>query len=474
MQIEKTKYVAEPYQEYITQYLLDNNFCGEFVEMGLGKTVSTLTAIDQLFFRHFDAHKVLVIAPLLVAQDTWPDEIDKWDHLHRLKYVRVLGDPKQRIAALKQEVHIYLINYDNLAWLVAHMGGYWDFDIVVCDESSRLKSHSSKRFKALREIMPFVERCWLLTGTPMGNGYIDLWSQLYLLDKGKRLGKNISTYRNSYFNKKFMGWGYELKSKKHATAISEAIADICVSMRQKDYLNLPDRLERVLKLKMTPDLKTLYKKFEREKVLELMDLLESGEKITAINAAVLTNKLLQFANGAVYDADKNYHEIHDIKIEALREILESSTGHPVLVAYQFISDKDRILKHLAAFKPEVIGAHDFTKRWNAGEIPFALAHPASAGHGLNLQAGGHIVVFFGHTWSSELRKQFIARLERKGQQCSVIVTDLVLDETMDLRVLQRQGEKVADEDYLLSQVKALIHEYGGGKLLNDTPKYDFL
>lgn len=488
----RLKYVAESYQDYTTQYMIDTPMCGAFLEMGLGKTVSTLTAIDQLFFRHFDVGRVLVVAPKLVARDTWPQEIEKWDHLHRLTYSCIVGDEKKRIKALNTKAHIHIINYDNICWLIAQLGGWWPYDMVIFDESSRLKNHASKRFKAIKEVMPFVERCVLLTGTPMGNGYIDLWAQLYLLDQGERLGVNITTYRNNYFIRSYSGWGYTIRGKKYAKAITDAIGDICVSMKQKDYLSLPDRVERTLRIRMPDTLRQQYKQFERERVLEMV---EKEDRITAVNAAVLTNKLLQFANGAVYyDVVQGWdevkekaiikretHEIHDLKIEALTEILESSTGHPVLCAYQFESDKERIKKYLGKYAPVFIDDDkNFVKKWNSGEISFGCAHPASAGHGLNLQAGGHIIVFFGHNWSSELRKQFIARLERKGQTESVIVTDIIIGDTMDERVIARQKEKESDEDFLMDQVRALIAEHGGAKgsrllqSIPEKPKYDFL
>jgi SNF2 family DNA or RNA helicase len=486
-------YVPEHYQEYTTQYIIENLKCGAFLEMGLGKTVSTLTAIDQLFFRHFDLNRVLVVAPKLVARDTWPQEIEKWEHLHRLTYsCLVHKDEKKRIKALNTKAHIHIINYDNLCWLIAQLGGWWPYDMVIFDESSRLKNHASKRFKAIKEVMPFTERVVLLTGTPMGNGYIDLWSQIYLLDKGHRLGVNISTYRNDFFKKAYSGWGYTIRGKKYAKVITDRIADICVSMKQKDYLSLPDRIERSLRVRMPDTLLQQYKQFEKERVLEMV---EKEERITAVNAAVLTNKLLQFANGAVYydvvegvdeltgkaKIRRETHEIHDLKIEALAEILESANGHSVLCAYQFESDKQRIKKYLSRYAPVFIDdERNFVKNWNAGEIDFGCAHPASAGHGLNLQAGGHIIVFFGHNWSSELRKQFIARLERKGQTESVIVTDIILAGTIDERVIERQKEKESDEDFLLEQVRALIAEHGGSKAnrllasIPDKPKYSFL
>lgn len=457
-------YVPEIYQDYTTKYIIDTPRCGAFLEMGLGKTVSTLTAIDLLYHRYFDVKKVLVLAPKLVARETWPAEIEKWDHLQRLTYSCVTGTEPQRIRALNKDALIYICNYDNLPWLTAALGGWWPFDMVVADESSRLKTHNSKRVKALKEKRPFIDRFVLLTGTPMGNGYLDLWSPMWFLDEGERLGINISTYRNNHFIRSYNGWGYTLRSEKEGERISAAISDICVSMRQKDYLSLPDRVERSYMLHMPDDLKATYKKFERERVMEMV---ESEDKITAVNAAVLTNKLLQFANGAVYDKDKQYHVVHDIKIEALAEIMESSTGHPVLVAYQFQSDKERILKALAAYDPVALDtknenrAKETIAKWNRGQIPLMLAHPQSAGLGLNLQAGGHIIVFFGHTWSNELRKQFIARLERKGQHFSVVVTDLVISGTMDERVLRRQKEKESDEAFLMEQVAALIEEYAG-------------
>lgn len=450
------KFIAEPYQQYMHRYQIDNPFCGTFAEMGLGKTVTTLNTISTLI--KYEVSKVLVVAPLLVADSVWTDEIEKWDHLRHLTTSKILGDPQDRMAGMPRytDADIYLINYDNLPWLIKQLSGHrWPFDMVVLDESSRVKNHDSLRFTALTIALPYIKRLVLLSGTPMGNGYHDLWSQLYLLDQGKRLGVNISTYRKQYFERNYSGWGYKLRDPKFKGVIMGKIGDICVSMRQKDYLSLPERIERQHIIHMPPKLARQYEEFKRDRVMEF---LETGKQITAFNAGVLYNKLLQFSNGAVYDTDHDWHEVHKLKLEALHDLVEDAAGSPVLVFYNFKSDRERIEKYCKAFKPVKLRTKEDIKQWNRGEIRMALVHPASAGHGLNLQAGGHRIIFFGHQWSSELRKQAIARLERKGQTEALILTDMIMKGTMDEQVLKALKYKDDEEVELMIAISAVIRD----------------
>lgn len=441
------------------RHQLQTPYCGTFMEMGLGKTVVTCNTIVEV--KKYEVDKVLVVAPLMVAENVWSDEIEKWDHLNHLTVSKILGDVETRTLALPRytDADVYTINYDNLPWLIKTLSGKrWPFDMVVLDESSRVKNHESLRFTALTIAQPYIKRMILLSGTPMGNGYHDLWSQLFLLDSGERLGKKITHYRKKYFERNYSGWGYQLRESKFKQHIMNAIGDICVSMRQKDYLHLPERIERKYIIHMPAALEKQYENFKRDRVMEF---LEAGKTITAVNAAVLYGKLLQFSNGAIYDneQEKSWHEVHKLKLEALHEIVEDAAGSPVLCFYSFKSDYERIMKHCKAFKPIKLETKEDIKAWNRGEIRLAVCHPASAGHGLNLQAGGHRIVFFGHQWSSELRKQAIARLERKGQQNALILTDLVLRGTMDETVLRALARKDGDEVELMKAISALISGY---------------
>lgn len=449
------QYTPLPYQAYATDCIYENSHYGMLLQMGLGKTVSTLTAIVKLF-KAREIRRVLVIAPATVAANTWPDELRKWYHLRTLSFVALTGSEKQRIAGLRENKHVYIISCDNVAWLVSYLAGSWPFDMVIADESSKFKTHNSKRTEALKIVTPFIDRFVILTGTPMSKGYIDLWSQFYFLDKGARLGKNISSFRNKWFTKDYHGWGYELRDAQAGKEITDAISDICVSMKQKDYLSLPDRITRDITLNMPDKLKQQYKEFEREKVMEII---ERDKKITALNAAALSSKLLQFANGAVYDADRDWHEVHTLKLDALEDIVDTAAGHPVLVFYEFQHDVPRIMERLKKYKPQAGVKKGDVDKWNAGNIPVWLLHPASAGHGLNLQAGGHIIVFFGHNWSGELRQQAIARLERMGQQFAVVVHNLIVRGTMDERVIARLAGKLTTEADMMDAVKVIVGEY---------------
>lgn len=398
--------------------------------MGLGKTLTTLTALSDLMILG-EVDKVLVIAPLTVAKKTWADEVDKWDHLKHLTYAKVLGSEKQRIEALQQDVDLYFINVDNVVWLTDFYGSKWPFKTVVIDELSSFKNAASKRFKAMRKIRPKIERLVGLTGTPAPNNLMDLWAQMYLLDRGERLEKTLTAYRRRYFTPDRMNghivYNYKLLEGADKK-IYDKIGDVCVSMAAKDYLNLPQRINNVVEVELSPKDLTLYKRFEREYVLALSD----GDLVAA-NAAVLSGKLIQMANGAVYNEFSDIHWIHDAKLDALERIVEDSQGQPILVFYNYQHDLDRIQHR---FKQAVILDADNIDRWNKGGIPILLAHPQSAGHGLNLQKGGHIIVWFSLTWSLEYYQQANARLDRQGQTESVIVHHLVAKGTVDEIVLK--------------------------------------
>lgn len=447
------------YQRESVNHILTHTHCALFLEMGLGKTVSTLTAVNTLLYEELDINRVLVIAPKRVAESVWTDEIGKWDHLRHLKAVRVIGTEKQRREALNRNADIYLLGRDNVEWLCHYYGSKrMPFDMLVIDELSSFKNPKAKRFKALRAVQPYFKRVVGLTGTPAPNGLIDIWSQVYLLDRGERLGKFITHYRNQYFHPgKRNGmtvFTWDLNPGAD-DLIHSRIKDICMSMSSEDYLQMPERTEVIVPIRFTPELQAKYDRFERDQVLQLA---EAGE-ITAVNAAVLANKLLQFANGAIYDEDQATHEIHDLKIQALKDIIESSNGQPVLVAWTFQHDRDRLLRDLAEFKPRQLGSADDIREWNEGKIPVLLMHPASGGHGLNLQAGGHIIVWFGQTWSLELEQQFNARLYRQGQKHAVVIHKLVAVNTMDWNVIQAQKIKDQDQSKLLAAVRKRIEKY---------------
>lgn len=444
-------YRPHSYQEYATQWILDKEKAGLLMDMGLGKTVVTLTAIQMLMRDYFDIIKVLVIAPLRVAEDTWSSETEKWDHLKYLKISKVLGSEKERIAALNTTADIYVINRENVVWLVKYYGRDWPFDMVVIDELSSFKSSKSQRFKALRKVKP--KRIVGLTGTPAPNGLMDLWSEIYLLDGGARLGKTITGYRERYFNpdKRNQNVIFSYKPKEGAKEhIYEKLKDICVSMKAEDYLKLPERIDNIIKVKLSKMAMDKYKQLEKDLLLPLKD-----SDIVANNAAVLTNKLLQMANGAVYDENGDIQGIHDEKLKALEDVIEAANGKSVLIFYSYKHDRDRLQKH---FKVKELKTSKDIKAWNSGETPIMLVHPASAGHGLNLQAGGSTIVWFGLTWSLELYQQANARLYRQGQKENVIVHHLVAKGTMDEDVMKALQNKEVGQDSLLKAVKARLNK----------------
>lgn len=462
------------YQKACVEHIIDNPFCGVFLDMGLGKTVSTLTAINYLMNDYCEVNSVLVIAPKRVTESVWQEEAEKWDHLKHLKFSKIIGNEQQRITAIKEKANVYLISRDNIAWLCSLFGGgKLPFDMVVIDELSSFKSYKSLRFKALRGARPYLKRLVGLTGTPAPNGLIDLWPQIYLMDRGVRLEKTITRYREKYFRPgKTNGsivYSYNLMEDSEYL-IHKKIDDICISMKASDYLEMPFRTDNYIKLRMPEKLKKQYQDFEKNKVLDLFaqeqEYLENADKwvdkpveINVVNAAALSNKLLQFANGAVYDEERNAHEVHNIKIDALKDIIEDSNGKSVLVAWTYQHDRDRILEALKAYKPRELKTNKDIQDWNNGKVQVMLAHPASAGHGLNLQAGGSIIVWFGQTWSLELYQQFNARLYRQGQQEHVIVHHLILEGTHDEDVISSLKNKDKKQNSLMDSIKAKIDKY---------------
>lgn len=442
------KFMPHDYQKYAIEYIKSHPITALFLDMGLGKTVTTLTAIRDLMYDAFEVKRVLVIAPLRVARDTWPDELRKWDHLKELTCSVVVGTVAERRRALQQDADIYIVNRENLAWL--YENSRLDFDMVVLDELSSFKNHQSKRFRAMKALRPKVKRIVGLTGTPSGNGLMDLWAEFRILDMGERLGRYISQYRNLYFqpDKRNGMVVYSYKPLPGAEeAIYHQISDITVSMKATDYLEMPELVSVAKEICLSETEKKRYDKLKKSLVLKLPD----GE-VTSANAASLTLKLSQMANGAIYTDDKNVVNIHDRKLEALEDLVESANGKSVLVAYWFKHDKDRIRERMEA--RELKEPQDFAD-WNAGKIPVALIHPASAGHGLNLQQGGSILIWFGLTWSLELYQQTNARLWRQGQaDKTVIIQHIVAKDTIDERILNVLKHKDGTQAALIEAVKA--------------------
>ena len=447
------KFVPHKYQEMAINKIYSTPRCGLFLDMGLGKTVITLTAIEDLIYNQFEISKVLVIAPLRVAEDTWSRESQKWDHLRDLRISKILGTPQQRRLALAREADVYITNRENVVWLTDELSGIgngWFFDMVVIDELSSFKSPKAQRFRALKKYISRSSRVVGLTGTPAPNGLIDLWSQMYLIDSGERLGKTVTGYRERYFtpNQRNQTTIFNYKLKENAEkAIMDKISDICVSMKAEDWLDMPERIDSVVNVKMTPEQKSSYEQFEKEAYMQFME----GE-VTAASAAALTNKLLQYSNGAMYTDTGEYAVTNNNKLDALADIVEASGGKPILCFYSFRHDLERILKK---FKYAVkLEDSDDIEKWNNGEIPLLLAHPASAGHGLNLQSGGNIIVWYGLTWSLELYQQANARLYRQGQEQAVIIHHLITEGTCDSRVYESLQGKANVQDELIDSLKA--------------------
>lgn len=443
------KYKPHSYQEYAIRYIETHPISALLIDMGLGKTSITLTAIRNLLFDSFEVCKVLVIAPLRVAKSTWTDEIKKWEHLSTLTYSLIVGNENERLSALNEKADIYIINRENVDWLVNKSGYKFDFDMVVIDELSSFKNHQSKRFKSLMKVRPLVKRIVGLTGTPSSNGLMDLFAEFKILDMGKRLGYFIGQYRNTYFKPDKMNGPivYSYKPLPNAeNAIYEKISDITVSMKVNEYLKMPELLTSNYVVELSNSEKNQYDEMKKSLVLEITD----GE-ITASNAASLSNKLCQLSNGAIYDDEQNIVEIHDRKLEALEDIIESMNGKPLLIAYWYRHDLERIKSR---FSVREIKTSEDISDWNDGKIPVALIHPASAGHGLNLQSGGSTLVWFGLTWSLELYQQTNARLYRQGQKNTVVIQHIIAKGTIDEQILKALQRKDKTQSDLIDAVKA--------------------
>ena len=443
------KYKPYDYQTFATNFVLEHPACGLILDMGLGKSVITLTALWSLLLDSFDVGKVLVVAPKRVAENTWPTELKKWEHLDGLTWSLVLGSEKERRAALQRRAKIYIINRENVTWLVDNYR--WDFDTLVIDELSSFKSSKAQRFRALKRVRPRISRVIGLTGTPQPNGLLDLWPQMYLLDMGQRLGRFVGGYRERFFlpDKRSREVIYSYKPKEGAEEkIYELISDICISMKATDFLDMPELVSSQVEVKMNAREQKLYEDFERDMVLHLKD----GD-LDAVNAAALSGKLVQMANGAVYGDNRKVHHIHDRKLDALEDIIEAANGKPLLVAYWFKHDLERIRQR---FEVRTIDRPEDIADWNAGKIPVALIHPASAGHGLNLQDGGSTIVWFGLTWSLELYQQLNARLWRQGQKHTVVVQHIITAGTHDEDIMRALEEKDMSQTALIAAVKARI------------------
>ncbi len=455
------RYEPHDYQKYASDKIIELPACGLLLEMGLGKTISTLTAIDELMYDRFEVSKVLVIAPKRVAEDTWTAEAGKWDHVRHLTFSKILGSAKQREAALKEKADIYLINRENVVWLVERLKRQWPFDMVVIDELSSFKSNSAKRFKALRSVRPLVKRFVGLTGTPAPNGLLDLWPQIYLLDGGVRLGKTFTGYKDRYFlpgkRNGYVVYSWTLKEGAEQT-IHRKIADICISMKAKDYLQLPEKVVNDIYIHLSPDEMDRYWELEKQRLLEL-----EGQEITALTAAAAYGKLLQLANGAAYDNGGNVVPFHDRKLDALEDIVEAACGHPVLVFYNYRHDFERLKERFRMYEPRTIQGSQDIQDWNAGKIQLLLAQPASMGHGLNIQAGGHIIVWFGLNPSLELYQQANARLHRQGQTEVVIIHRLITTGSVDEDVIAKLEAKDQTQESLTDALKARIKAVKEGK-----------
>lgn len=452
------------YQQVAMDWILNKPRCGLFLDMGLGKTVITLTAIQEMI-DDCEVSRVLIVAPKKVAETTWSTEAEKWDHLHGLRVVKVLGTEKQRCAALAERADVYVTGRDNFVWLTGKYGGKLPFDMLVIDELTSFKSPKSERFKAMRIAVSGVRRVVGLTGTPAPNGLIDLWAQMYCIDQGERLGKSVTRYREAYFEThRWNNIIVRCTVRKGCEEIIRAkIADICLSMQARDYLQLPDLLIHTAAVALSDRVKRQYDRFEREKVLEFQQ--EHGDEpanVLANSAAGLMNKLSQFANGAVYDEQGNAHPVHDEKLERLAEIVEAA-GSGVLVFYQFKHDAARIMENLGKSSSVRMytGARDL-EDWNAGRIDVLLAHPASTAYGLNMQQGGHYIVWFGTGWNLEYYQQANARLHRQGQRYPVTVYKLICSGTVDERANAALEGKKSVQQGLLDGLSGLYRKYGVG------------
>lgn len=446
------KYVPHDYQTYATKFIEEHPVAAVLLDMGLGKSVITLTAIKNLCLDTFEVQKILVVAPLRVARDTWKAELEKWEHLKCIKYSVAVGTEAERKAALQKPANLYIINRENVGWLIEQSGLPFDYDMVVIDELSSFKSHQAKRFRSLMKVRPTVKRMVGLTGTPSSNGLMDLWAEFRLLDMGKRLGRFITHYRDEFFrpDKRNGQVIFSYKPKDGAEEeIYRRISDITISMKSTDFLQMPECVINEVDVSLSNKEMKMYNGLKKDLVLAI-----ENKEIDAVNAGALSNKLSQMANGAVYDEDKNYIEIHDRKLDALEDLIEQSNGKPVLVAYWFKHDLERIKKRFTV--REIKTSKDIAD-WNNGSIPVAVIHPASAGHGLNIQEGGSTLIWFGLTWSLELYLQTNARLWRQGQKSkTVVIHHIITKGTIDERIMKALRTKETTQDALMDAVKAEI------------------
>lgn len=455
-----TRFKLYEYQKSCVDRVVNDDSVGLFLDMGLGKTLITLTSINELMYRRFEVGKVLIIAPKKVAEATWQDEINKWPHLKHLRVSTVMGTLKQREAALSVPADIYITNREQTKWIVDYLKTKWPFDMVVLDEFSSFKNHSSQRFKALKSIRPKIKKVVGLTGTPSPNGLLDLWAQVFLLDQGKRLGRSFHAYRSNFFTSDFMGYSYEPR-KGADEEILERISDICVSMKSEDYLELPDMIKSYTTVKLDNKARKAYNILAKQQVMNV-----DTNTIEAVNAAALSNKLLQLANGAVYDEDREVIHIHDCKLDAFMEMVEGLNGKSALVFYSFKHDLDRLVEALdkTKLRYRLLSSSEDQKAWNNREVDVLLAHPSSCAYGLNLQAGGNYVIWYGLTWNLELYEQANKRLHRNGQTDKVIVHHLVVEDSRDEDVVKALESKNLTQDQVMESLKARINKIKGGEL----------
>lgn len=449
-------FVPHAYQKAVAEHIVNHPGTGVFLGMGLGKTSIALMAILEEMYNRFEIGSVLIVAPKTVAEATWQDEAQKWDQFHCLRFSTILGSKTERLKALYKKADIYVINRENVVWLMEQTHYKPPFDMLILDESTSFKDSKTKRWRAIRRVRGCFKKIVLLTGTPRPNGLMDLWAQLYLLDGGKRLGKSLTSFRSNYFlpDKRNQDIVYSWKVRNPAAEkeIYDKISDICISLKSEDYKNMPDVLPPVIiPVKLDKASMDAYRTMAKEYIIEMQ-----GEEITALSAAAVSNKLLQLANGAIYDNDGVMHEVHSAKLDALADIASTNEGNPILVFYSYRSDLARILKKFP--KARQLKSADDVRDWNAGKIEMLLAHPASAGYGLNLQAGGHIIVWFGLTWSLEQYQQANARLQRQGQQEPVIIHHLVAEGTLDTHVMAALKAKRLGQDAMMDAVKMLVKE----------------
>lgn len=452
------KLTLHNYQVVAKDFIIGHPYAAVILDMGMGKTATTLSAVNELMFDRFEVTKVLVIAPLRVANTVWSDEIEQWSELRHLRYSKIVGTPKQRMVALQKDADIYIVNRENLPWLVEQCSPYFKWDMVVIDELSSFKSWQSKRFKAFMAMRPYMKRIVGLTGTPSSNGLMDLFAEFKVIDGGERLGRFIGEFRSRYFEEGRRNGNivYEYIPMDYAECqIQDKISDITISMKALDYLDMPELISTKKLVRMTEKEKEKYIQFKKEYVLSELD----GLEVTAANAASLTSKLVQLSNGAVYSDDHSVVALHEQKLDALEDILESANGEPVLVAYWFKHDLARILGRLEKLKVKsrVLKTEEDIREWNKGNVSVGLLHPAGAGHGLNLQKGGHHLVWFGLTWSLELYQQTNARLWRQGQESeTVIIQHIVTEGTIDEEILKALENKDAQQERLIAAVKAQV------------------